>query len=204
MSVLVAVLGGLAFQVPIGWLSDRFDRRIVLAALGLKTPPPRGRPLNFPELRDTDSPLEGAGCEHSVPHGQNRNRSRQEPKVRIQLPPADSPSLAGFLLTVSKSRQLPRRARARPGGTAGRDAPGSSTLRQLPVMSLSGSIPVPQRRRGGSRPWLHCCAKRGRVSDVTGSGFGPAQAKPSTARCSCQVNGRCECASSLSAVRSSG
>ena len=31
----VAVLGGLAFQVPIGRLSDRFDRRIVLAALGL-------------------------------------------------------------------------------------------------------------------------------------------------------------------------
>jgi len=34
-SMLVAVLGGLAFQVPIGRLSDRFDRRIVLAALGL-------------------------------------------------------------------------------------------------------------------------------------------------------------------------
>ena len=125
-------------------------------------------------------------------------------EVRIHLPPADSPSLAGFLLPVSESRQLPRGARVRPGGTAGRDAQGSSTSRQLPVMSLSGSIPVPQRRRGGSRPWLHCCAKRGRVSDVTGSGFGPAQAKPSTARCSCQVNGRCECASSLSAVRSGG
>src|SRR5215471_15047016 len=35
ISMLVAVLGGLAFQVPIGRLSDRFDRRIVLAALGL-------------------------------------------------------------------------------------------------------------------------------------------------------------------------
>jgi MFS family permease len=32
--MLVAVLGGLAFQVPVGWISDRFDRRIVLAALG--------------------------------------------------------------------------------------------------------------------------------------------------------------------------
>jgi MFS family permease len=31
----VAVLGGLAFQVPVGWLSDRFDRRLVLAALAL-------------------------------------------------------------------------------------------------------------------------------------------------------------------------
>jgi MFS family permease len=33
--MLVAVLGGFAFQVPVGWLSDRFDRRFVLAALGL-------------------------------------------------------------------------------------------------------------------------------------------------------------------------
>ena len=32
--MLVAVLGGLAFQVPVGRLSDRFDRRLVLAALG--------------------------------------------------------------------------------------------------------------------------------------------------------------------------
>jgi MFS family permease len=31
--MLIAVLGGLAFQVPIGRLSDRFDRRMVLAAL---------------------------------------------------------------------------------------------------------------------------------------------------------------------------
>ncbi|HMH14265.1 MAG TPA: MFS transporter [Edaphobacter sp.] len=33
--MLVAVLGGLAFQVPVGRFSDHFDRRIVLAALGL-------------------------------------------------------------------------------------------------------------------------------------------------------------------------
>ena len=31
--MLTAVLGGLAFQVPIGRLSDRFDRRVVIAAL---------------------------------------------------------------------------------------------------------------------------------------------------------------------------
>src|SRR5215470_12396343 len=71
------------------------------------------------------------------------------PMVRIHLPPADSPSLAGFLLPVSKSRPLPRRARARPGGTADRDAHGSSQSRPLPVISLSGPIPVPQCRRGG-------------------------------------------------------
>jgi MFS family permease len=34
ISMLAAVLGGLAFQVPIGRLSDRVDRRMVLAALG--------------------------------------------------------------------------------------------------------------------------------------------------------------------------
>ena len=33
--MLVAVLGGLAFQIPVGRLSDRFDRLAVLAALGL-------------------------------------------------------------------------------------------------------------------------------------------------------------------------
>ena len=33
--MLAAVLGGLAFQVPVGRLSDRYDRRIVLAALGV-------------------------------------------------------------------------------------------------------------------------------------------------------------------------
>ncbi|MFC7478600.1 MFS transporter [Dankookia sp. GCM10030260] len=33
--MLVAVLGGLVFQIPVGWLSDRFDRLVVLAALGL-------------------------------------------------------------------------------------------------------------------------------------------------------------------------
>ncbi len=33
--MLVAVLGGLAFQVPVGRLSDRYDRRIVLALLSL-------------------------------------------------------------------------------------------------------------------------------------------------------------------------
>ena len=32
--MLVAVLGGFAFQIPVGRLSDRYDRRIVLACLG--------------------------------------------------------------------------------------------------------------------------------------------------------------------------
>lgn len=33
--MLVAVLGGLAFQIPVGWLSDRFDRCLLLVLLGL-------------------------------------------------------------------------------------------------------------------------------------------------------------------------
>ena len=33
--MLAAVLGGLAFQLPVGWISDRVDRRIVLAILGI-------------------------------------------------------------------------------------------------------------------------------------------------------------------------
>ncbi len=32
--MLAAVLGGLAFQIPVGWLSDRMDRRLILAGLG--------------------------------------------------------------------------------------------------------------------------------------------------------------------------
>lgn len=35
LSMLVTVLGGLAFQLPVGRVSDRFDRRIVLSVLGL-------------------------------------------------------------------------------------------------------------------------------------------------------------------------
>ena len=70
------------------------------------------------------------------------------PMVRIRFPPANSPSLARFLLPVSKSRHLPRPARARPRATAGRDAQGSSTSPQLPVTSLSGPFPVPQCRLG--------------------------------------------------------
>jgi len=77
------------------------------------------------------------------------------PRVRIRLAPADSPSLARFLLPVSKSRQLPRCARARPGDTAGRNTQGSSTSRQLPVTSLLGAFPVPQCRLAELRRFEH-------------------------------------------------
>src|SRR5690606_25779240 len=35
VAIAAAVLGGAAFQTPIGWLSSRTDRRVVLAAVGL-------------------------------------------------------------------------------------------------------------------------------------------------------------------------
>jgi hypothetical protein len=60
-------------------------------------------------------------------------------------------------LRVSKSRQLPRCARARSGGMAGRDAQGSSTSRQLPGTSLSGAFPVPQCRLGRFATGLQWC-----------------------------------------------
>jgi hypothetical protein len=128
-------------------------------------------------------------------------------EVRIQSPPADSPSLAGFLIPVSKSGLLPRRARSRPGGTAGRDTQGPSTSRQLPVTSLSSLIPVPRCRRRGLGTVRHrSTASALLVTCRCWLGVAPdrAQAKPSTVRCSGQPSGRRECASSLSAVRSRG
>ena len=69
------------------------------------------------------------------------------------------------------------------------------------------------RRHGGYRRQCLCCANfQYRSAGDVGSGGRSscraklvlAQAKPSTVRCSCQVSGRRECASSLSAVRSRG
>jgi MFS family permease len=55
--MLAAVLGGLAFQIPVGRLSDRLDRRILLASLGLgfavtalvTVLSPRSLPTQLPE-----------------------------------------------------------------------------------------------------------------------------------------------------------
>ena len=97
---------------------------------------------------------------------------------------------------------------------AGRDAQGSSTSRQLPVVSPSGAIPAPQRRQAvrdrgctgapsevglATRPSFEFGPAR-----TAGSEFVAAQAMPSTLRCSGQPSGRRECASSLSVVRSRG
>jgi MFS family permease len=49
--MLVAVLGGLAFQVPVGRLSDLFDRQLVLAALSLGFAGAAIALVNFPHSR---------------------------------------------------------------------------------------------------------------------------------------------------------
>jgi len=70
------------------------------------------------------------------------------------------------------------------------------------ITPIAGDISV-ERYSGTAVPARRfATCKRGRVSGVTR--LGPAQAKPSTVRCSCQPSGRRECASSLSAVRSRG
>ena len=54
--MLVAVLGGLAFQVPVGRLSDLFDRQIVLAALSLGFAAAAIALVNLPHTRSVVFP----------------------------------------------------------------------------------------------------------------------------------------------------
>ena len=78
--MLAVVLGGLAFQVPVGRLSDRFDRRIVLAALGAGVAGtavalvqlPRTLPVILPTAALLGGihvdPLPGLCCRRARPH----------------------------------------------------------------------------------------------------------------------------------------
>src|SRR6516165_2930205 len=110
---------------------------------------------NNERLHGPPPDVQPARCAHAMKRsraeqsGDNQVGRARVLEVRIHSPPADSPSLAGFFLPVSKSRQLPQRMRARPGRMVGRDTQGSPTSRQLPVMSLSSPIPVPQHRSAG-------------------------------------------------------
>ena len=81
-------------------------------------------------------------------------RTQPGPTVRIHLSPADSPCLAQTGPLQVETRGFPAGLCRWAGGAVGRDAQGSSTSRQLPVRSLSGAIPVPQCRLGGSRSWV--------------------------------------------------
>ena len=69
-----------------------------------------------------------------------------EPEVRIHSPPADSPCLAGYSPPTSKSRAFPAGVRGGAGSAVGRDGRGAVVWRRPAAISLSGQIPVPQRR----------------------------------------------------------
>ena len=83
--------------------------------------------------------------------------------VRIRLPPADSPSLAGFLLPVSKRRQLPRRAsgparrhgRQRRAGlvnitpTAGNVSVGPYSSTAVPARRFASVLSLVRQARSG-------------------------------------------------------
>ena len=97
-----------------------------------------------------------------------------EPEVRIHLSPANSPSLARFYLSCIEKPAVTAVCAGPPRRHGRRDTQGSSISRQLPVTSLSGAFPVPQRRlKRVRRPWSQWCANRARVAarlrDVTGS-----------------------------------
>src|SRR5262245_9744498 len=66
-------------------------------------------------------------------------------KVRIHLPPADSPCLAGYSPPTSKSRAFPAGVRGGAGSAVGRDGCGAVIRRRRAAISLAGRIPVPQR-----------------------------------------------------------
>jgi len=82
---------------------------------------------------------------------ENGSGSVGEPKVRIHLPPAESPSLARTFFRRSKTTAFRAGVRGRLGERVGRDAPGVRILYQPAAISLSSHIPVPQRRRCGGR-----------------------------------------------------
>ena len=124
-------------------------------------------------------------------------------EVRIHLPPADSPSLSGFRLRSWKSpgfrqcrgeaKRHGRQRRARSSNIALMNGGVSVGRYFSTAVSPMRFAPVGRRRQARLRP-----------SRCTVAPSGPAQAKPSTARCSRQPSGIRECASSLSAVRSGG
>ena len=78
--------------------------------------------------------------------GRNRCLSRAELEVRIHSPPADSPCLAGYFPPTSKSRAFAAGVRGGAGSAVGRDGRGAVIWRRPAAISLSGQIPVPQRR----------------------------------------------------------
>src|SRR5580704_3337399 len=68
------------------------------------------------------------------------------PRVRIHLPPADSPSLARIRYQAWRTPAFRAGVRGWLGDRVGRDAQGVSISRQPAAISLPDHIPVPQCR----------------------------------------------------------
>ena len=142
----------------------------------------------------------GAGCRPQDPISPRLPLTATEgPRVRIRLPPAESPSLIRLRLPSSRSRGFSAGIRAGTGGTVGRDPQGPANVR-----STGGNISVGPYSSTAVPPMRFAAVpaldrKRGQVasgrSDI-GESFecAAAQAKPSTVRWSCQPSGKRESA----------
>jgi len=75
------------------------------------------------------------------------------PKVRVHLPPADSPSLSEFRLRSWKSPGFPPVWGGCQTARSAETRRSSNIGAEEPVVSLSGDISVPRCRRCGSRRW---------------------------------------------------
>jgi len=117
-------------------------------------------------------PGRSAAC-RPVPSNRARQEARQpaspRPRTRSSNPaPSSRQSVSRGISLCGIEKPAVAAGCAGPARRqAGRDAQGSSTSRQTAGSISVGrysSTAVPAR---GSRPWLHGCAPRGRVSDVT-------------------------------------
>jgi hypothetical protein len=72
--------------------------------------------------------------------------------VRICLPPADSPCLAGYSPPTSKSRAFPASVRGGAGSAVGRDGSGAVIWRRRAAISLSGKF----QYRSVDAPYADC------------------------------------------------
>jgi hypothetical protein len=82
-----------------------------------------------------------------LPTNQKTPLDRKSPiQVRIHLPPAESPSLSRIHFRRPRTPAFRPGVRGWLGERVGRDAQGVSISRQPAAISLSGHIPVPQRR----------------------------------------------------------
>src|SRR5262249_29833198 len=110
-----------------------------------------GATLSFPRVpakvpSPSDLPtLDGCARRlESISQGRGRQDRIAEPTVRIQFPPAGSPSLTGSSAPRPRTPPFRGGVRAMGGGVVGRDRNRSATSRLPATTSLLGQIPVPQ------------------------------------------------------------